>query len=97
MNGTNGESTGKGTKALCPVCYKKLKRNVKFDTVERMKALIEVCTELNFNKEANLYKTFLAEAEEYKKTLPPKPVKVTKAAPAQKKPAFGSRQAAPAV
>jgi len=73
MNGTNGESTGKGTKALCPVCYKKLKRNVKFDTVERMKGLIEVCTELGFNKEAKLYTQFLAEAEEYKKTLPPKP------------------------
>jgi len=62
MNGTNGEPTGKGTKALCPICYKKLKRNIKFNTEDRMNALIEVCTELEFTKEANLYKTLLAEA-----------------------------------
>ena len=62
MNGLMSaeEQRNGGIRVLCPVCLKKLKQNLKFDTAERFKNLAEVCDELGFAEEANVYKALIA-------------------------------------
>ena len=44
---------------MCPVCHKKLKQNLKFDSKERFEALAEVCERLGFDDEAKVYRKLL--------------------------------------
>jgi len=57
MNGTmsSDESARKTNNTLCPICLKKLKHNMKFDTLERFKALEQATRELNFEFESQQY------------------------------------------
>ena len=50
-----------GIRILCPVCTKKLKENLKFDTGARFERLAEVCDELGFADEAAIYRKILAD------------------------------------
>ena len=65
MNGLMSaeEQRNGGIRILCPVCLKKLKQNLKFDTSERFKKLAAVCDELGFSEEANVYKAIVAASE----------------------------------
>lgn len=56
MNGTRGEHTGDNSVGLCPICLKKLKFSIEFNTIQRYLALIEACESIGFQKEANFYK-----------------------------------------
>ena len=47
---------------MCPVCTKKLKQNLKFDTGARFERLAEVCDELGFSDEAAIYRKILSDS-----------------------------------
>jgi hypothetical protein len=51
MNGYNSmeEQMARKNNTLCPVCLKKLKLNVKFDTRKRFEKLLKAATELGFD------------------------------------------------
>ena len=57
MNGTMSatEQQQCGIRILCPICLKKLKQNLKFNTTERFNELIYVCNQLGFTEEAQIY------------------------------------------
>lgn len=61
MNGTMSaqELSRKHNHTICPVCLKKLKINLKFDTKVWLEKMHEVATGLNFEKEAIFYATLL--------------------------------------
>ena len=61
MNGIKNakEQRQGGVRVLCPVCLKKLKQNLKFDTESRFIALAEVCEGLGFKEEAQIYNSFV--------------------------------------
>ena len=65
MNGINSaeEQRNGGIRILCPVCQKKLKQNLKFDSTERFERLLAVCDELGFEEEAEVYRNLLNDAE----------------------------------
>ena len=47
---------------MCPVCTKKLKQNLNFDTGARFERLAEVCDQLGFTEEAAIYRKILSDA-----------------------------------
>ena len=51
-----------GIRILCPVCQKKLKQNLKFDSGARFERLAEVCDQLGFTEEAAIYRKILSDA-----------------------------------
>ena len=53
------EQRSGGIRILCPVCIKKLKQNLKFDTKSRFEELAQVCDELGFNDEAKIYRSII--------------------------------------
>jgi len=56
MNGINSAYEQRRTlRTFCPVCLKKLKRNLNFDVRKRYENLIKVCKELGFDEEAKVY------------------------------------------
>lgn len=57
MNGVMSadEAARRPNHTLCPVCLKKLKINIKFDTAERFKLLMTACLELGLTREAQKY------------------------------------------
>ena len=61
MNGVNSakERRQGGIKVLCPVCLKKLKYNIKFDTEARFNQLANVCDEIGFSEEAKIYRALI--------------------------------------
>ena len=61
MNGLNSadEQRQGGIRILCPVCLKKLKSNLKFDTEARFTKLAETCEELGFVAEAQVYRSLI--------------------------------------
>ena len=61
MNGVNCaiERRAGGVRVLCPVCLKKLKYNIKFDTEARFTKLAEVCDEIGFSEEAKIYRALI--------------------------------------
>ena len=65
MNGIMSASEARqgGTRIFCPICVKKLKANLKFDTAERYKKLIQVSKELGFDTEAKIYQGLLEAGE----------------------------------
>jgi len=57
MNGImSADEQRRKIRTFCPVCLKKLKRNLNFDVKTRYENLIKVCTELGFNEEVAIYK-----------------------------------------
>ena len=50
-----------GIRILCPVCMKKLKQNLKFDSGARFERLAEVCDQLGFAEEAAVYRKILSD------------------------------------
>ena len=65
MNGIMSaeEQRNGGVRILCPVCQKKLKQNLKFDSKERFERLAEVCEQLGFDEEAAVYRKILSDTE----------------------------------
>lgn len=61
MNGIMSaeEQRAGGIRILCPVCQRKLKQNLKFDSSERFTKLMEVCEQLGFDEEAAVYRKLL--------------------------------------
>ena len=61
MNGINSadEQRSGGIRTLCPVCLKKLKYHLKFDTRTRLNDLAKVCDELGFTEEAQIYRALI--------------------------------------
>ena len=61
MNGLMSaeEQRAGGIRVLCPVCLKKLKQNLKFDTAARFTGLAKVCDELGFTEEAKVYRALI--------------------------------------
>ena len=61
MNGTMSakELARKHNHTICPVCLKKLKINLKFDTKSWIENMQEVSNRLNFEKETKFYDTIL--------------------------------------
>ena len=61
MNGVMSadEQRRGGIKLLCPVCTKKLKQNIKFDTKERFQKLAAACDALGFADEAAIYRKLI--------------------------------------
>ena len=55
-----------GIRILCPVCHKKLKCNLKFDSGERFERLAKACNEAGFFKEEQIYRNILRIAGESK-------------------------------
>ena len=53
-----------GIRILCPVCQKKLKQNLKFDSAERFERLADVCEQLGFDEEAAVYRKLLKDTAE---------------------------------
>ena len=51
-----------GIRILCPVCQKKLKQNLKFDSGARFERLAEACDQLGFTEEAAIYRKILSDA-----------------------------------
>ena len=67
MNGINSSDEQRRTlRIFCPVCLKKLKSNLKFDTKKRFEKLIQVTKQLGFDEEAEKYIELLKGAETYK-------------------------------
>lgn len=66
MNGINSaeEQRNGGIRILCPVCQKKLKQNLKFDSNARFQKLAEACEQLGFDEEAAVYRKLLRDAAE---------------------------------
>ena len=64
MNGIMSaeEQRAGGIRILCPVCTKKLKQNLKFDSAVRFQRLAAVCDELDFADEAAVYRKLLIDA-----------------------------------
>ena len=54
-----------GIRLLCPVCQRKLKQNLKFDSATRFEKLAEVCDKLGFDDEAAVYRKILADAQTF--------------------------------
>ena len=65
MNGVNSatEQRDGGIKLLCPVCHKKLKQNINFDSTERFEKLAVACTTLGFDEEAAIYRKLIADCK----------------------------------
>ena len=63
MNGISGarEQREGGIRLLCPVCHKKLKQNINFDSIERFEKLTEACQQLGFADEEAIYRKLLAD------------------------------------
>ena len=63
MNGIMSaeEQRDGGIRILCPVCQKKLKQNLNFDSGARFERLAEVCDELGFTEEAAIYRKILTD------------------------------------
>ena len=61
MNGCMSAQEGLAKKnhTLCPICLKKLKLNIKFDTRERYTNMMRVCQKLGLVEEASHYATLL--------------------------------------
>ena len=61
MNGIMSaeEQRDGGIRILCPVCQKKLKQNLRFDSQVRFEGLLDVCEELGFDDEAAVYRKLL--------------------------------------
>ena len=65
MNGINSaDEQRRKVRTFCPVCLKKLKKNLGFDVKARYENLIKVCTELGFTEEVQIYKEILASHKE---------------------------------
>ena len=66
MNGIMSaeEQRAGGIRILCPVCQRKLKQNLKFDSTERFTKLMKVCEELGFVEEAAVYSKLLKDCNE---------------------------------
>ena len=64
MNGimSADEQRNGGIRLLCPVCHKKLKQNLKFDSGLRFERLAEVCDTLGFADEAAIYRKLLTDS-----------------------------------
>ena len=65
MNGilSAEEQRNGGIRILCPVCQKKLKQNLKFDSTERFLRLAQVCEELGFDEEAAIYRKLISDSD----------------------------------
>mmetsp|Transcript_22039 Transcript_22039/g.27076 ORF Transcript_22039/g.27076 Transcript_22039/m.27076 type:complete len:211 (-) Transcript_22039:169-801(-) len=76
MNGwvDSEELTRGGSRILCAVCHKKLKCNLRFDSIERFERLAEACEQLGFEEESAIYKKLIADCAA-------SGIKATKAAP----------------
>lgn len=61
MNGIDSarEQRQGGIRVLCPVCLKKLKHNIKFETEARFTELARVCDEIGFTEEASIYRALV--------------------------------------
>jgi len=46
------------------VCHKKLKHNLKYDSLARFEKLAETCGELGFDKEAAIYRKLIEDCKE---------------------------------
>lgn len=57
MNGFNSayEQDRYPDRQLCPVCIKKLRLNIKFDTTKRFENLLKVSKEFGFKEEIDFY------------------------------------------
>ena len=66
MNGINSaeEQRNGGIRILCTVCHKKLKQNLKFDSIARFTKLAETCEQLGFPDEAAVYRKLIADCAE---------------------------------
>jgi len=69
---------------LCPVCHKKLKQNLQFDSIERFEKLAAACKKLGFTEEEAIYQKIIKDCKE-------SGIKAKKA-PAQQR--LGTRQGA---
>ena len=58
-NASIDELKSGGIRILCPVCQKKLKQNLKFDSKERIELMSEVTEELGFYQESKIYSKLL--------------------------------------
>lgn len=70
MNGINSaeEQRQGGIRILCPVCHKKLKQNLKFDSKARFEKLAEACDELGFAEESAIYRKLISDTLALKNT-----------------------------
>jgi len=66
MNGVSSadEQRRGGVRILCPVCHKKLKQNLKYDSMTRFESLAEACEELGIDKEAAIYRKLIEDCKE---------------------------------
>mmetsp|Transcript_37161 Transcript_37161/g.50392 ORF Transcript_37161/g.50392 Transcript_37161/m.50392 type:complete len:163 (+) Transcript_37161:648-1136(+) len=65
MNGFNSayEQDRYPDRQLCPVCIKKLRQNIKFDTTKRFENLLKVSKDFGFKEEITFYTKCLAESK----------------------------------